>query len=213
MERAAVAAARRPRHRARHQGIRRHPLSRLACAACRCADRALTSPDDRDRRQNPPAGRHADETAPPRRARADMGHHDRIGHVPAAALGIFRPRHQSGVRLLSERDRARFRRARPVGQADGGAARKPAAVRRRLRARHPDRRAARPADRPLPDHGGGARHLRHGRLRDAAGGAGAAAGAVARPRLRGEGRGGVPDVGVPDLHQHLARRHRGAEDA
>ena len=36
---------------------------------------------------------------------------------------------------------------------------------------------------------------------------------VAGARLQGQGRGGVPDVAVPDLHQHLARRHRGAEDA
>ena len=102
--------------------------------------------------------------------------------------------------------------ARRIRQARDGAVREPPAVRRRLA-------LAIVVGVPLGlvigrfrDARGGDRHLRHGWLCHAARGAGAAAHAVARPGLCGEGRGGVPDVGLSDLHQHLARRHRGAKE-
>src|SRR5436305_1485597 len=66
--------------------------------------------------------------------------------------------------------------------------------------------AARAGDRAVPRSRGGARHLRHRRLRYAAGRAGSAADPVAGSRVRREGRGRVPDVAVPDHHQHLAWR-------
>ena len=143
---------------------------------------------------------------------AELGHHRRLARGPARRLGDLRPRRQSGVRLLSERDRGGRLAAGAHRQAVDGAARQPAAVLAGLRARHRHRRPGRADHRALPHGRGGDRHLHHRRLRHAAGGAGAAAGAVAGARLRGQGRGGVPDVGVPDLHQHLARRHRGAQD-
>ena len=67
-------------------------------------------------------------------------------------------------------------------------------------------------DRPLPRRRGGDRHLCHRRLCHAARRTGAAPDAVAGARLRGQGGGGDADVGVPDLHQHLARRRRGAQE-
>ena len=143
---------------------------------------------------------------------AELGHHRRLARGPPRRLGDLRPRHQSGVRLLSERDRRGRLAARAHRQAVDGAARQPAAVLSGLRARHRRRRPGRADHRALPHGRGGDRHLHHRRLRHAAGGAGAAPGAVAGARLRGQGRGGVPDVGVPDLHQHLARRDRGAQD-
>ena len=131
----------------------------------------------------------------------------------SGAVGDFRPRHQSGVRLLSERDRCGVLGAAAHRQLWSALVREPATFLRRLWAGHRDRHSARPGHRPLPHRGGRVRHLHHRRLRHAAGRAGAAVDPVARARLQGQGRGGVPDVAVSDLHQHLARRHRGAEDA
>ena len=122
-------------------------------------------------------------------------------------LGIFRPRHQSGVRLLSERDCAR-----PSSNSCATASSAP--------------RCSRACGRSCVGYGlaivvGVPLGLVIGRFRvlEAALGiyvtAGYAMPLVALvpllilwlgPRLHGEGRGRIPDVGVPDLHQHLARR-------
>src|SRR5262245_47786765 len=149
------------------------------------------------------------QTAPPA---AELGHHRRLARRAAGGVGDIRPRRQSGVRVLSERDRRGGLAARAHRQALGGAQRQLAAVPARLWARDPDRRADRARHRAFPHRGSGDRHLHHRRLCHAAGGAGAAARVVAGPRLRGQGGGDFPDVGLPDLHQHLGGRDGGAED-
>ena len=98
-----------------------------------------------------------------------------LGRLLAGAVGDFRPRRQSGVRLLSVGDRGGVLGAVAHRAIVVGAVGEPAALLRRLWAGHRDRHPARPRHRPLPHGGGRVRHLRHRRLRHAAGRAGAAA--------------------------------------
>ncbi len=148
------APARRSEHRARPAGVRRHPLQDLAPAARR-ADGALTHGRYRRQSTNPPPRPSRARAAPV----AALGDHARLDRLRADAVGNLRPPHQSGVRLLSERDRGGvlgIAAQRAIGR---GAVRKPAALLRRLWAGHRPRHSDRPRHRPLPHGGGGVRHL------------------------------------------------------
>ena len=115
------AAAARPRRGARHARIRRDPLSRVAGfararrhGALKVAGATSQMVDALDPKAGAAVERQAEDEAVVRAARpgAELAHHHRLGRVRPGGLGILRPRHQSGVRLLSERDRGGVLEAR-----------------------------------------------------------------------------------------------------
>ena len=133
--------------------------------------------------------------------------------VMLSSVGDLRPPHQSGVRLLSLAIAVAFWELAVSGQLWSALYDSLAAVFAWLCAGDPVWRAARPADRRFPRGGSSPGNLRHRRLRNAAGCAGAAADPVAWPGFCGQGRGRIPDGAIPDHDQHLARRRRRAQDA
>ena len=101
---AADASARRLEHRARPAGIQRHPLQDLArcCTPSRRCIRTMADIADHAQETSEPTAATRRPSAAPLAA---LGDHARLGRLRAGAVGNFRPRRQSDVRLLSERDR------------------------------------------------------------------------------------------------------------